>query len=305
MIHSFEEILEQAGKKLPGTLAVAAAQDAEVLRAVRQAVDRRLVRAILVGDAQKIRRTAADEGVFIGDCAIVDEPDPEQSCRTAVGLAASGQANVLMKGLVDTSLVLRAILDKESGLRAAKTLSHVALFDVPGFSRMLLVTDAAMNIHPDVETKKQIIENALVVAGALGNAMPNVACLCAVEKVNPKMPATLDAAELVRMNKDGELTGCVVSGPFALDNAISEAAARHKGIADPAAGKADVLLVPQIEAGNVLYKSLVFFARAKNAGIILGARVPVVVTSRADSDETKLHSLALDILVADYQGGLL
>jgi phosphate butyryltransferase len=203
-----------------------------------------------------------------------------------------------MKGLVDTSVILKAVLDEKIGLRTGNVLSHVAVFDVPGYDRLFYVTDAAMNIAPNLEQKKQIIENCVQVANALGNDNPKVAVLAAVEKVNPKMQATLDAAELIKMNETGELKGCTLGGPFALDNAISVEASKHKGITHPVAGHADILMVPVIEAGNMLYKSMVFFARAKNAGILVGAKAPVVLTSRADSDEAKLNSIAIGVLMA-------
>lgn len=203
-----------------------------------------------------------------------------------------------MKGIVDTSIILKAVLDRDIGLRDAPVLSHVALFQVPGYDRLLYVTDAAMNIAPDVEAKKHIVSNAVKVAHALGNPNPIVACLCAVEKVNPKMPATLDAAALVEANASGLIPGCTVIGPLALDNAISPEAARHKGIEDPHAGDADILLVPNIETGNVFYKSMVFMAKSQNAGLIVGAKAPVIVTSRADSEQTKLNSIALALTVA-------
>ena len=187
----------------------------------------------------------------------------------AVKLVRDGQADAVMKGIVDTSIILKAVLDKEIGLRDAPVLSHVALFQVPGYDRLLYVTDAAMNIAPDLEAKKHIVSNAVKVAHALGNPNPIVACLCAVEKVNPKMPATLDAAALVEANAAGALPGCTVIGPLALDNAVSPEAARHKGITDPNAGHADILLVPNIETGNVFYKSMVFMAKSQNAGLLL------------------------------------
>ena len=233
---------------------------------------------------------------------IIDEPDKVASCRTAVSLVRNGEADAVMKGIVDTAVILKAVLDKENGLRDAKVLSHVALFEVPGFDRLLLLTDAAMNIAPDLEAKKEILRNAVKVAHAIGNENPVVACLCAVEKINPKMPATLDAAALVEAAQAGELAGCTVVGPLALDNAVSVEAAKHKGIADPNAGRADVLLVPNIETGNVFYKSLVFLAHANNAGLIVGAKAPVIVTSRADSEQTKLNSIALALALAVKKG---
>ena len=297
MIYSFPELVcsvKNAGRRI----AVAAAQDAEVLTAVRRAADLGIVKPILVGEEAGIRAIAGERGISLAGMEIIDEPDKAEACRKAVKLVHDGDADVVMKGIVDTSVILKAVLDKDMGLRESPVLSHVALFGVEGFDRLLYITDAAMCIAPDVEQKTHIIDNAVKVAHALGNENPIVACLCAVEKINPKMQATLDAAELVERNKRGEIAGCTVCGPLALDNAVSEEAARHKGITDPSAGKADILLVPYIEAGNIFYKSLTYMAKAQTAGMIVGARAPVVVTSRADSDETKLHSIALAIAVA-------
>lgn len=297
MIYSFQELVcsvKNAGRRI----AVAAAQDAEVLTAVRRAADLGIVKPILVGEEAGIRAIAGERGISLAGMEIIDEPDKAEACRKAVKLVHDGDADVVMKGIVDTSVILKAVLDKDMGLRESPVLSHVALFGVEGFDRLLYITDAAMCIAPDVEQKTHIIDNAVKVAHALGNENPIVACLCAVEKINPKMQATLDAAELVERNKRGEIAGCTVCGPLALDNAVSEEAARHKGITDPSAGKADILLVPYIEAGNIFYKSLTYMAKAQTAGMIVGARAPVVVTSRADSDETKLHSIALAIAVA-------
>jgi phosphate butyryltransferase len=211
---------------------------------------------------------------------------------------SSGKAHMVMKGLVDTGIILKAVLNKETGLRTGSVLSHVAIFDVVNYPRLLLVTDAAMNIAPTLEQKKQIIENSLHVANGLDIDEPKVGVICAKEKVNPKMPATVDAGELVKMNENGELTGCIVGGPFALDNAVSEEAAKLKGISHPVAGKADILMCPNIESGNILYKTLGFLANAKSAGVIVGAKAPIILTSRADSEEAKLNSIALGVLMA-------
>lgn len=298
MIKAFNEILKAAKEKGPKTIAVAVAQDAEVLSAVNSAKDLGIADAILVGDKDEILNVAGQCGVELAKFEIVDIKDKGEACRKAVELVSTGKAHIVMKGLVDTSVILKAVLDEEIGLRTGNVLSHVAVFDVPGYDRLFYVTDAAMSMYPNLEQKKQIIENAVKVANALENDNPNVGVIAAVEKVNPKMQATLDAAELVKMNKEGQLAGCVVAGPFALDNAISVEAAKHKGMTDPVAGYADILMLPTIEAGNVLYKSLVFFAKAKNAGIIVGAKAPVVLTSRADSDEAKLNSIAIGVLMA-------
>ena len=297
MIHSFQELVDSV-KNANRRIAVAVAQDAEVLIAVRKAADLGIVKPVLVGEEAAIKAIAADINVSLDGMEIIDEADKIEACRKAVKLVHDGDADVVMKGIVDTSVILKAVLDKDIGLRESPVLSHVALFGVDGFDRLLYITDAAMCIAPDVEQKAHIIGNAVKVAHALGNDNPVVTCLCAVEKVNPKMQATLDAAELVERNKRGEITGCTVCGPLALDNAISEEAAKHKGITDPNAGKSDIILVPYIEAGNIFYKSLTYMAKAQNAGMIVGAKAPVVVTSRADSDETKLNSIALAIAVA-------
>ncbi|MHB1393454.1 MAG: phosphate butyryltransferase [Clostridia bacterium] len=298
MIRTFDEIIMAARDKGPKTIAVAVAQDIEVLNAVKGAKDLGIANAILIGDKDEISKAAAECGVDISKFDVIDIKEKAEACRKAVELVSTGKAHVVMKGLVDTSVILKAVLDEKIGLRTGNVLSHVAVFDVPGYDRLFYVTDAAMNIAPNLLQKKQIIENAVQVTNALGNDNPKVGVLAAVEKVNPKMQATLDAAELVRMNEAGELTGCILGGPFALDNAISVEASKHKGITHPVAGYADILMVPAIEAGNMLYKSLVFFARAKNAGIIVGAKAPVVLTSRADSDEAKLNSIAIGALMA-------
>ena len=297
MIHSFQELVDSV-KNANRRIAVAVAQDAEVLIAVRKAADLGIVKPVLVGEEAAIKSIAAEINVSLDGMEIIDEADKIEACRKAVKLVHDGDADVVMKGIVDTSVILKAVLDKDIGLRESPVLSHVALFGVDGFDRLLYITDAAMCIAPDVEQKAHIIGNAVKVAHALGNENPIVTCLCAVEKVNPKMQATLDAAELVERNKRGEIVGCTVCGPLALDNAVSVEAAKHKGITDPNAGKADILLVPYIEAGNIFYKSLTYMAKAQNAGMIVGAKAPVVVTSRADSDETKLNSIALAIAVA-------
>lgn len=298
MIKNFEEIIKAAQVKGPKTIAVAVAEDVEVLSAVNSAKTLGIANAILIGDKDEILKAAGQSGVELIDFEVVDIKDKAEACRHAVELVSTGKAHIVMKGLVDTSIILKAVLDEKIGLRTGNVLSHVAVFDINGYDRLFYVTDAAMNIAPNLEQKKQIVENAVQVANALENDNPKVAALCAVEKVNPKMQATVDAAELVKMNEEGTLKGCVVGGPFALDNAVSVEAAKHKGINHPVAGHADILLVPQIEAGNMLYKSMVFFAKGNNAGIVVGAKAPIVLTSRADSDIAKLNSIAIGVLMA-------
>ncbi len=298
MIRTFKEIIESAKAKGPKTIAVAVAQDPEVLSAVNAAKKLGIAEAILVGDREEIIKASEECGIDIGTYEVIDIKDKNEASRKAVEMVSGGRAHIVMKGIVDTAIVLKAVLDENIGLRTGNVLSHVAVFEVPGYDRLFYVTDPAMILAPSLIQKKQIIENVVQVANALGNDNPKVAVLAAVEKVNPKMQATLDAAELVKMNESGELKGCVVGGPFALDNAISVEAARHKGVTHPVAGLADVLLVPFIEVGNVLYKSMVYYAGSKVAGVLVGAKAPVVMTSRADSDEAKLNSIAIAVLMA-------
>lgn len=301
MIRKFEDIIKTAQIKGPKTIAVAVAQDRDVLLSIKNAKDLGIANSIVVGNEEEIRQIAKTHTIDITDFIIIDEKDTTEACRLAVKLVATGQAQIVMKGMVDTAILLKAVLDKEIGLRTDKVLSHVAVADIDGYDRLFYITDAAMNIAPDLKTKKQLIENGIQVAHALGNTTPKVACICAIEKVNPKMQATLDAAELVKMSESGELAGCIVAGPLALDNAISIEAAKHKNINNLVAGHADILLMPSIEAGNILYKSIGFFAKGNIAGIIAGAKAPIVLTSRADSDVTKLNSIAIGVLMTSKQ----
>ncbi|PKM87424.1 MAG: phosphate butyryltransferase [Firmicutes bacterium HGW-Firmicutes-10] len=298
----FDFLLEKAASLPKMAMAVAVAQDEDVLSAVSKAVAHGFVDAVLIGDEEKIIHIAKQHDFDISTMRIVNETDPTLACAKAVQLVAQGECGLLMKGLVDTSIILKAVLNKEEGLRTDRILSHVTVAQVPAIDRFFLITDAAMNLYPDLMAKKQIIDNAVHVAHALGIEVPKVAAVCAVEKVNPKMPCTLDAKELSDMAKRGEISGCEVDGPFALDNAVSVLAAKHKGITTPNAGMADVLLVPNIEAGNMLYKSVTFFADGTAAGMIVGAKAPIVLTSRADSDMNKLVSIALSVVVAGFGG---
>lgn len=302
MIGSFETMLGQLRQRGPRTIAVAAAHDREVLLAAEDARQQGIAQAILVGDRRKMEAIAGENGIRLEDFTVVDAADPKAACAEAVRLVRQGEAQLPMKGFVDTSVMLGAVLDRENGLRSGGLLSHVGVMQVPGFRRLLLVTDSAMTIAPTLEEKARILENAVEAARALGIETPKAAILCAVEKVNEKMPATLDAAELTRRNEAGWLPGCLVKGPLALDNAVSPEAARHKGICHPVAGQADILLAPDIEAGNILNKSMEYFAGAEKAGVILGARTPVILTSRASSPRAKLYSIALGILIAEKGG---
>jgi phosphate butyryltransferase len=298
MIKSFADVLELVKKNDMKKVAVAVAQDEPVLEAVRDARKEGIAEAILVGDRCSIEKIAESIDFDLTGIEIIDECDNIKAAKIAVSLVSSKKADMVMKGLVDTATFLRAVLDKEVGLRTGKVLSHVSVFDVPALQRIIIVTDPAMNIAPDLLTKKQIIENAVQVAQALGIELPKVAPVCAVEVVNPEMPATIDAAILSKMNDRGQIKGCIVDGPLAIDNALSEEAARHKGIQSPVAGNADIILLPNIESGNVMYKTLAYTANAKPAAILAGAAAPVILTSRSDSNETKMYSIALASLVA-------
>jgi phosphate butyryltransferase len=297
MIKSFEELIEAAREIGPKTMAVAVAQDPDVLTAVHNAYKYGIVNPVLVGKKDEIEAVAGKTGINLAGFEIVNVEDKVEACRKAIKMVANGEAALPMKGFVDTSTILKAVLDKEIGLMRGRLLSHIGVLAVPGYDRLFIQSDAAMNISPSLNEKVDIIYNAVEVAHALGNDMPKVAVLCAVEKVNPKMPATVDAQELTRMNEQGIISGCIVAGPLALDNAVSPEAAKHKGINNPVAGNADILITPDIEAGNILNKAMEYFGRAEKAGIIMGARTPIVLTSRASSDRSKLNSIALSVMI--------
>ncbi|ATH92321.1 phosphate butyryltransferase [Bacillus glycinifermentans] len=293
------QLFQKAAELENKTVAVAHAEDDEVLQAVKLAVDKQFARFLLIGHREKIRHMMKELDIPKRHVDIIHSETPEASAKIAVQSVKSGNADVLMKGHVPTAVLLKAVLNKEYGLRSSHVLSHVAAFEVEGFDRLICVTDAAMNIHPKLEELKQILENAVRVARAVGVQMPKVACLAAVETVNPAMEATLNAAALTQMNHRGQIKDCIVDGPLALDNAISELAARHKNISGIVAGQADILLVPSIETGNVLYKSLIHFAGAKVGAILAGAKAPIALTSRADSAENKLYSIALALCTSE------
>lgn len=297
MVKSFNNLLQLVQEKEPKRIAVAVPEDKQVLSAIKASKDLNIIEPILVGNEFKIVNISQEIGFNLSGVKIIDEKDKVLASRKATELVSTGKADILMKGLVDTSIIMKQVLDKEVGLRTGKLISHVAVFDVKTYHKIFFVTDAAMNISPDLNQKKEIIENAVELAHSLGVEKPKVAVIGAKEKVSPKMEATIHAKELANMNKSGEITGCIVEGPFALDNAISKEAALHKEINSQIAGDADILLMPNIDTGNVLYKSLTFFARAKSAGIILGTKAPIVLTSRADNEEAKLCSIVLGVLL--------
>lgn len=249
-----------------------------------------------MGDKQKIEKIANKCNINISPFEIINEQDTQRACEKAVFLVKEGKASSLMKGLVETSTVMRAVLNKDKGIRDGKKLSHLAAFEVSLYHKLLFVTDAAVNILPDVNTKKDIIVNAATALNKLGIKNPNIALLAAKEEVDEKMPVTVEYAKLLDIYNSGAITNCIIDGPFALDNAVSKDAAKIKGIKSLVAGNADILLCPSIEAGNILYKSLTILAGAKAGSVVLGAKRPIVLTSRSDSAESKLVSIALSIL---------
>lgn len=300
MITDFEGLISKVKECSKKKLAVAVAQDDAVLEAVQAAKEQGIADAILVGDEEKIREIAASLHMDLSDYEIINEPDNWQAALTAVKLAHDGVADMYMKGLMDTKSFLKSILDKEVGLRTGKPLSHVAVFEVEGIKQLLFLTDVAFMTYPTLEDKVHIIENTVEVAHACGLECPKVAPLAAVEVVNPKMPATVEAAELTKMNAEGKITGCIVDGPLSMDIAIDPEAAAHKGASDrKIAGDADILLFPDIHAGNLVYKTLVHTAKVENGCILTGTRVPAILTSRSDSFQTKVNSIALAAVVAE------
>jgi len=301
MIRTIDELLETAKSIKTKLLVVACAADAHVLEAVELARKEDIIHPILVGDEKEILKIMKDLSIDSSHYEIIDETDKEQASLKAVKLVHDEKEAILMKGLVDTSVILKAALNKEFGLRTQNRISHVSVMETANYHKLLLMSDGAMNIAPSVDEKRQIIENSVKIAHALGNPSPNVAIIGAVEKINPQMEATLDARDLKKMQEDGIIKNCVVGGPFAIDNAINKEAALHKGIKDPMAGEADILIMPRIEAGNVFYKTMMFLANAKSASVIAGAQKPIVLTSRADSTMSKYYSIALSALVANIE----
>lgn len=294
---TLNDILNLAKKIGPKKIAIASAEDFEVLCALEQARKEKIVNGILVGNEEKIIPLLAKAQMDQKNFEIINETDGLKASLLCCDLVNQKKADLMMKGLVGTTFFMRAILDKERGFSTGRLLTHLAVFEIPNYPKLLMLTDAAINISPNLMEKAQIIQNAVEVAHSLGIQTPLVACIAAVEKINPeKMPATVDAAALSIMAKRGQITGALVDGPFGLDNAISEESAKVKGVKSPIAGKADILLAPDIEAGNVIYKTLIEFAQAKCAAIVLGTKGPVVLTSRADSHDTKFMSIALGVV---------
>jgi len=285
--------IDKAKGKTIKRLVVAAATDEPVLEAVRDAVKEGIIVPILVGDKTEITNICNKINFKLDGIEIVQEKDPLAASAKAVEIIKSGKGDILMKGLVGTGPMLKYVLDKEKGLRKGSTLSHIAIFESPYYHKLIAVTDAAMNVAPDFDEKVAIINNAVEAMKKLGYKNPKIAVIGAVETVNPKMEATVHAAMLTQMNKRNQIKGCIIDGPLALDNAVSKEAAHHKGIVSEVAGDCDLIMTPDINCGNILYKSINFLGGGICAAVIMGATVPIVLTSRSDSDRSKLMSIAM------------
>jgi phosphate acetyltransferase len=294
----FAELIERARTLAATPVAVAYPVTEVALSGALLAARERLVQPLLVGPEDAIRSVAAEASLDLGEATIVPATHEEDAAHQAVALCTTGRAHALMKGSLHTDVFMKAVLTADSGLRTSRRVSHVFVLDAPAYPRLLLITDAAINIYPTLEDKVDILKNAIDLAHALGNPEPKVAILSAVETVNPKITSTLDAAALCKMVDRGQIAGAIVDGPLAFDTAVSAAAAAIKELESPVAGAADVLLVPDLESGNMLAKQLEYLGGAELAGIVVGARVPIVLTSRADSARARLASCAVAALCA-------
>jgi phosphate butyryltransferase len=296
-IVTFSQLMDEARRVGPKAIVVATPHEPELLLAAQDAEKEGIANCTLVGDRELIKRLAAEHHIDISRMIIIHEPDSKRAAHKVMELLRIGHADLAMKGKLETGDFLRAALDREAGLRVGRLFTHVAVFEVPGFDRLLFVTDSGVVVAPTLEQKVEIVQNAIMVAQRLGVETPKVAILCATEMVNYKIPSTLDAANLSKMADRGQIRGGIVDGPLALDNAISPESVAIKGIKSPVAGQADILITPDVEAGNVLAKAITYFAQGRMAGIVVGAKVPLVTTSRSDPHDSKLVSIALGVLL--------
>lgn len=297
-ITTFAQLMKEAREVGPKTVAIAAAHEQEILLAAEDAEKRGLADCILVGDRTAIGEIAEQASIHIGRMMVIHEPEPKQAARKVMELVRLGHAQIAMKGKIETGDFLRAALDREVGLRVGRLLTHVGIFEIPGFDRLIFISDAGVVVAPTMEQKIEIVQNAIYVAQRLGVEQPKVAILAATEMVNPKIPATLDAANLSKMADRGQIEGGLIDGPLALDNAISPESAQIKGIKSDVAGRADILIPPDVEAANVLAKAITYFAKGNMAGVVVGGKSPLIVASRSDPHGTKLVSMALGVLLA-------
>ena len=296
-IENFDQLLSLVKSKEKKKLAIASAEGEEIVEAAKRATDEGIIQAMLIGDGARITELCQKLNFELDKVEIIDAKDPNLTSQLAVELVKRQKADMLMKGKVDTSTLLKAVLDKETGLRSGRLLSHLALVEVENYHKLMLVTDGGMNINPDVNKKVDILKNAVEVAKKLGIQKPKVSCLTAVELVNAEMQETVDAAVLVKMAERGDIKDVVIDGPIAFDIAIDSQAARMKGIISPVAGDTDIFLVPNIAAGNIFVKALIYLAKAKVGGIVVGGGAPIVLLSRSDTAAMKLYSMALGAAV--------
>jgi phosphate butyryltransferase len=303
MFRNLDDLVETAIGLGPARIAVAAGHDPDVIESLQLAREMGLAKGVLVGDREKIEPMAAAAGLHLDSGQLIHQPDDSAAALQAIELVREGAADLLMKGKINTSVLIRAVLNREKGLRTGRQLSQVIVFQVPGIDRLMIMTDAAINLAPDLTQKAEICRNAIEVAHALGIEEPKVAILCALEFVNPAMPATVDAAGLTMMNRRGQLKGAYIEGPIALDVPMSRFAADRKGIETPLVENTDVFIAPDIEAANILYRAILYMAHGESGGIVVGARVPLILLSRAETPETKIRSIAIGRLVAHHAAG--
>jgi phosphate acetyltransferase len=294
----YQNLIERCRAMGPIRTAVVYPCSREALAGAVEAAQMGLITPVLVGPKNTLIELAGNENLDLADYPIVDAPDAVSAASQAAALARTGDARILMKGSLHTDELMGIVVSKEAGLRTSRRISHVFVMDVPSYERLLLITDCAVNISPDLKVKRDIVQNAIDVAHVLGVAYPKIAILSAVETVNPDIPSTIDAAALCKMADRGQITGAILDGPLAFDNAISRKAAQIKGIRSPVSGEVDVLVVPGLEAGNMLFKQLQYLANSEAAGVVVGAKVPLVLTSRADSARTRMASTAVSCLLA-------
>ncbi|MDD4362613.1 MAG: bifunctional enoyl-CoA hydratase/phosphate acetyltransferase [Atribacterota bacterium] len=300
MLKTYDEIVERACQLGPKTIAVAKPDSIDVMFALEQARQKGMINSILVGDKEKIINIGRKLNIDLLKYEVIDTANDSDAANTAVKLVREKQAELLMKGMLGTAQILKAVLSKEIGLRTKRLLSHAYTLSLKKYNKLLTITDAAMNIAPTLEQKAQIMQNVIEICQSLEIKQPKIAALAAVEMVNPNMQATIDAACLSKMAQRGQITGAIVDGPLAFDNAVSRKAAMHKGINSSISGEIDAVLVPDIESGNILAKSLVYLADAEPAGVLLGTASPVILVSRSDTALAKVRSIALGILMTIY-----
>lgn len=295
-MRSFEHVMKAVQERPNKRVAIAKPEEMIVLRAAEDAHGLKIADSTLIGDTEEVKRLAGEMGMDLGPFELIHEPDPADASRKAVAMVSGGDADFLMKGVVDTATILRAVLDKEIGLRAGRILSHIAVVEIPGWDRLFFLTDCGMIINPTKEQRIRIVQNAVGVAQGLGVQNPKVALLAAIEKVNPDMPVTVEEREI---SEGRTFDGADICGPLALDTAISPQSAKIKRLTDPVAGNADVLVVPDLQAGNIFIKGLIYFAKAKWAGIVAGAKAPCIMTSRGDVDPAiRFRSIAVASLLS-------